>query len=258
MRAARIRPAFEELQMVVMTRRVLLVLCAAILFPTSSSAQTPSADELVAKNIEARGGEAKLKSLNTARLTGSLSVQGMDVPFTMITKRPNKMRQEMTMQGSTIVQASDGQTVWAINPMIGAAEPRAIEGPQADMLKSQALFDGPLVGYKDRGDTLEVVGPAEVDGAQGWELKLTRKDGQAMHIVLDATTGLERQWTATMEQNGLTMEINTVLSDYQPTDGVQVARAMRTMMGEQQVVALKFSNVEFNIEVDDGIFSMPR
>ena len=243
---------------VVLTRRALLAACALLLCSIPSYAQAPSADELVARNLAARGGADKLASLNTAKLTGSLTLQGMDVPFTMLTKRPNKMRQEMTMQGGTIVQASDGQTVWAINPMMGGAEPRVIEGPQADMVKNQALFDGPLVGYKERGDTLEVVGPAEVDGAKGWKLKLTRKDGQAMHIVLDAESGLERQWIATMDQNGLTMEISTTLSDYQPTDGVQVARAIRTMMDGQQVASLTFSSVEFNVPVDDAVFSMPK
>ena len=243
---------------VVMTRRALLVVCASLLCSIPSYAQAPSADELVAKNLAARGGADKLASLNTAKLTGSLTLQGMDVPFTMITKRPNKMRQEMTMQGNTIIQASDGQTVWAVNPMMGGAEPRALEGPQADMVRNQALFDGPLVGYKERGDTLEVVGPADVDGAKGWKLKLTRKDGQEMHIVLDAESGLERQWIATMDQNGLTMEISTTLSDYQPTDGVQVARGIRTMMGDQQVASLTFSTVEFNVPIDDAVFSMPK
>ena len=143
------------------------------------------------------------------KLTGNVSVQGMDMPLIVLTKRPNKMKQEMTMQGQKIVQAFDGETVWAVNPMMGSTAPRVLEGPAADALKTQSLFDGPLVGYKERGDTLEVVGPADVEGAKTWKLKLTRKDGQSMHIFIDAETGLEKQWTATMDQNGMTMEIET-------------------------------------------------
>jgi outer membrane lipoprotein-sorting protein len=230
--------------------------CLALLVAVPASAQTPSADELVAKNLAARGGAAKLQSLNTMKLVGDASFQGMDMPMTLVTKRPNKMRQELTMQGQSIVQAFDGTTVWVQNPMLGpGAQP--IEGPQADALKTQAIFDGPLVGYKERGDTLEVVGPADVEGTKVWKLKLTRKDGRAMHIFLDAETGLEKQMSATMEQNGMTMEFDTIFSDYQPTDGVLVARSMKTLMGGNPMATVKIKSVEYNQPIDDSVFVMP-
>ena len=240
-----------------MNCRIGAIFGLALLVAAPSSAQTPTADELVAKNIAARGGEEKLKSLNTIKITGTVSAQGMEMPITLLTKRPNKMRQELSMQGQSIVQAFDGETVWASNPMMGPGA-RAVEGPQADALKNQALFDGPLLGYKERGDTVEVVGPAEVDGAKAWKLKVARKDGRAFHIFLDASTFLERQWSVTMEQNGLTMELDTFFQDYQPVDGVQMARAMRTVIGGNPAASVKIDSVEFNVPVDDGVFVMPK
>lgn len=240
-----------------MSFRTGAVLGLALLVAAPSSAQTPTADELVAKNLAARGGLETLQSLNTMKVTGTVAFQGMEMPMTLLTKRPNRMRQELSMQGQAIVQAFDGQTVWASNPMLGPGA-RALEGPQADALKNQALFDGPLVGYKERGDTIEVVGPAEVEGAKAWKLKVARKDGRSMFIFLDATTFLERQWSATMEQNGLTMEIDTIIGDYQPANGVQVARSMRTVMGGNPMGTLKIASVEFNVPVDDSVFVMPK
>jgi outer membrane lipoprotein-sorting protein len=238
--------------------RAAVLTVAALLICGYAAAQTPSADELVAKNLAARGGEDKLKTLNSMKLTGSVNVQGMDMPLVVLTKRPNKMKQEMSMQGQKVVQAFDGQTVWGVNPMMGSTSPQAIEGPAADALKTQSIFDGPLVGYKERGDTLEVVGPADVEGTKTWKLKLTRKDGKAMHIFLDADTGLDKQWTATMDQNGMSMEIDTVMTEYQATDGILVARSMRSLMGGQQVAAVKFATVEFNLPIDDSEFAMPK
>ncbi len=239
-------------------RRAAAFTLAASFIAGLAAAQTPSADDLVAKHLAARGGEDKLKSLTAMRLTGSVSMRGMEMPVTVLTKRPNKMKQQMTMQGQTLVQAFDGETVWAVNPMLGGTTPRVVEGAAADGMKSQSLFDGPLVGYKDRGDTLEVVGPAEIEGARTWKLKLTRKDGKAMHIFLDADTGLEKQWTATMDQNGLTMEIQTLMTDYQATDGIMVARTMRNLMGGQPMATVRFSTIEFNIPVEDSEFAMPK
>jgi outer membrane lipoprotein-sorting protein len=238
--------------------RVAVFILAGLLIAGDSSAQTPSADELVAKNLVARGGVDKLKALVSARLVGNLSVQGMEMPLTILTKRPNKMKQEMSMQGQKIIQAFDGETVWALNPLMGSAAPQVVEGPAADVVKNQSLFDGPLVGYKDRGDTLEVVGPADVGGAKTWKLKLTRKDGKSMFIFLDAETGLERQWTATIDQNGTTMEIESIMTDHQATDGIMMARSIRTMMGGKPAAALTFSTVEFNVPIDDSEFVMPK
>ena len=240
-----------------MNLRIGAIFGLALLVAAPSAAQTPTADELIAKNIAARGGEEKLKSLNTIKITGTVSAQGMEMPITLLTKRPNKMRQELSMQGQSIVQAFDGVTVWASNPMMGPGA-RAVEGPQADALKNQALFDGPLLGYKERGDTVEVVGSAEVDGAKAWKLKVSRKDGRAFHIFLDANTFLERQWSVTMEQNGLTMELDTFFQDYQPVDGVQMARSMRTVIGGNPAASVKINSVEFNVPVDDGVFVMPK
>jgi outer membrane lipoprotein-sorting protein len=223
-----------------------------------AAAQGPSADELVAKNLVARGGVDKLKTMTSARLVGTLSAQGMEMPLTILTKRPNKMKQEMSMQGQKIIQAFDGETVWAVNPLMGSVAPRVVEGPAADVVKNQSLFDGPLVGYKDRGDTLEVVGPADVGGVKTWKLKLTRKDGKAMLIDLDAATGLERQWTATMDQNGVAMEIESIMTDHQATDGIMMARSIRTTMGGQPAAALTFTTVEINVPIDDSEFVMPK
>lgn len=231
-------------------------LCLALLVATPSFAQTPSVDDLVAKNLAARGGMDKLQSINTMKITGTVTAQGMDMPLTLVTKRPNKMRQEMTMQGQAMVQAFDGTTVWVSNPMLGpGAQP--IEGPQADALKTQALFDGPLVGFKERGDTLELVGPADVEGAKAWKLKLSRKDGRSMHLLLDAETGLERQWSMTLEQNGLTMEFDTIIGGYEPVNGIQVARSMKTLMGGNPVATLTITSVEHNVPVEDSVFVMP-
>ena len=58
------------------------LLFACLTFATLNvSAQT--ADEIVAKYIEAMGGAAKIASLNSVKKTGTMSVQGMDFPATI-------------------------------------------------------------------------------------------------------------------------------------------------------------------------------
>jgi len=229
-----------------------------VLAASAARGQTPTVDEIVAKNLAARGGLDKLRGLQTMKMTGTINVQGMDMPLTVMTKRPNLLFQEMTMQGQRMVSAFDGAKVWAINPMLGPG-PRELTGQQADMIRDQASFDGPLVNYKDRGDTLEMAGSADLGGAKAWKLKLTRKiGGRSMFIYVDADTGLEKQWSATVDQSGMTIDVDTVMLDYQPTpEGVLVARSMRTLVGGQQQGLLKVLTVEYNVPIEDAAFQMP-
>lgn len=229
-----------------------------VLAVPAARAQAPTADEIAAKNLVARGGEAKIRAVSTMKMSGSISVQGMDLVITVMTKRPNRMMQEMTIQGQRMVSAFDGEKVWTINPMLGATGPRELTGTQADMVRDQSTFDGPLVGYKDRGDTLEMVGPADLGGVKTWKLKLTRKNGRSMFIYVDVDTGLEQQWSTTVDQNGMSLDVDTAMSNYQPTpEGIMVARTLRTLVGGQQQGLLKVTTVEFNTPIEDDVFKMP-
>jgi outer membrane lipoprotein-sorting protein len=240
-------------------RAVIGVLALGLVLAASAArGQTPTVDEIVAKNLAARGGLDKLRGLQTMKMTGTINVQGMDMPLTVMTKRPNLLFQEMTMQGQRMVSAFDGAKVWAINPMLGPG-PRELTGQQADMIRDQASFDGPLVNYKDRGDTLEMAGSADLGGAKAWKLKLTRKiGGRSMFIYVDADTGLEKQWSATVDQGGMTIDVDTLMLDYQPTpEDILVARSMRTLVGGQQQGLLKVLTVEYNVPIEDAAFQMP-
>jgi outer membrane lipoprotein-sorting protein len=235
-----------------------MVLGLVAVTASAARAQTPTVEEIVAKNLSARGGEDKLRAVTTMKMVGTINVQGMDVPITVMTKRPNLLFQEMTMKGQRMVSAFDGDKVWAINPMLGSG-PRELSGTQADMIRDQATFDGPLVSYKDRGDALEMVGSADVGGAKAWKLKLTRKaGGRTMFIYIDAETGLEKQWSTTVEQSGMNIDVDTIMLDYQPTpEGILVARTMRTLVGGQQQGLLKVASVEYNTPIEDDAFKMP-
>ena len=84
--------------------------------------------------------------------------------MTILTKRPNRFRQESEFQGQKIVVGFDGTKAWMINPMMGQNGPQPIEGARLDMVKQQADLDGPLVDYKAKGTTIEVLGLETVDG----------------------------------------------------------------------------------------------
>ncbi len=230
----------------------LAALCALLAPPVA--AQTPTADDLLAKNLQARGGD-KLKNIKSRKVTGKVSTSGMEMQMTVLAKRPNMMLQEMKMGDRRIVTAYDGSQAWGINPMMGDT-PQLLEGIQASLLKDQAFFDGPLALAKSRNDTIDVGAKEDIDGAPAWKLSITH-EGRVTAIYLDAQTGLERKVSTSVTDGGQTVLIESVISDFQPTDGIMVPRKISTVVGGQQQATVNIDSVEFDVPVDDAQFKMP-
>jgi len=233
-----------------------LILVMAALVAAPAAAQTPTVDELLAKNVESRGGLEKLRAINTRTVTGTVSAQGMEMSMKVYSKRPNLMLQEMQMGDRRMVTAFDGQQAWGINPMMGGDTPQPLTGLQADLLRDQAGFDGPLALARQRGDTMEVAGKDTVDGASAWKLVITH-GGRQTSVYLDEKTGLERKVSSTISDNGTQLLIESVISDYQVTDGIQVPRQVRTLVGGQPQATVTIQSVEFNTPIEDDKFKMP-
>ena len=132
-----------------MLRRALLGGLAVAVLTAPALAQT--VDEVIAKSLEARGGLDKLKAVRSIRMTGKMTMgPGMEAPVTIEMKRPRNARIEFTIQGSTGVQAYDGQQAWGISPL-GSQQPEPMPAEMAKELDDQADLDGPLVDYKEAG-----------------------------------------------------------------------------------------------------------
>jgi outer membrane lipoprotein-sorting protein len=223
----------------------------------------PSLDDVIAKNIKAKGGAEKLKSVQSTRITGTMTVQGQDLGMTVTTKRPNLVRQEITVQDNTIVQAYDGSTAWTINPMTGSAAPQEITGPPAQALKEQADFEPVFLDYKAKGTNVELIGSEQVDGKNATHLKVTKKTGLVQHYFLDPDTGLEMRVTTTLPgPEGQQGTLTNDLSNYKEVEGMTVPFTLKQTihggpMGDAQV-QLAVSKVEFNVASDDSIFKMPK
>ena len=227
---------------------------AAFLF-SAGTASAQTVDDVLAKYYAAKGG-AKWQSLDSMRMTARVVTQGIELPMTMVSKRPNLMRQDMSFQGVSIVQAFDGTTAWGINPMAGSSEPAAIEGAMADALREQADFDGSLVDYKAKGGTVELVGTEDLNGKKVHHLKLTKKGGQVQHYYLDAETALEAKVVVETDMGAGPVTVETLLSNYQTVDGFPVPMTITQNAPTGQVV-ITVEKVEFNVPLDAGFFKMP-
>jgi outer membrane lipoprotein-sorting protein len=236
-------------------RAIAIVFSIAFLFTLNASAQT--VDEIIAKHAQARGGLEKIKAIKSAKVTGKLVMQGIEIPVTIQQKRPNKMRLDATFQGKTLVQAYDGATAWKIDPFQGTSEPEKSAGEEEKQTIEQSDMDGSLIDYKEKGHTVELVGKADVEGTPAYQLKLTKKSGDINHIYIDAENYLEIKTTSKRKTPGGEIEIDAYSGNYKPVNGVMFAFSVEAKAGGQVVQNMVIEKVELDLAIEDSLFKMP-
>src|SRR5271165_4186979 len=197
-----------------MTRAVVLgILCLAV----AAVAQT--ADELVTKNLQARGGVDKITAVNSLKMSGKAYV-GISAGITQTQKRANMIRQDFTVQGMTEIQAYDGSVGWEISPFEGRKDAQLLgEDDMRDLVES-ADIDGPLVDYQAKGNKVEYLGHDEVDGDDAYKLKVTLKNGDIVYYYLDPDTFLEIRKEKQQFIRGSVRESEQDLGSYKQVGGV--------------------------------------
>lgn len=239
-----------------MIRKTLsVVFLAMFVFCLKASAQT--VDELIKKNIQAHGGIEKLKAVKSSKATGKIIQQGMEIPITLQQKRPGMVRMDAVFQGKTMVQAYDGETGWKIDPFQGSPDPEKVAGDDLKDLEEQSDLDGPLVDYKAKGHTVELIGKEDLEGTPVYKLKLTLKKGDVREIYLDADNGLELKVSSKRKTPGGEIDIDQYLGNYKPVNGLMFAFSIDTKVKGQTVTQIVIDKIEIDAALEDPIFKMP-
>lgn len=242
--------------------RIDIRLVMAILFVAVVNASAITVDELIAKNIEARGGLEKLRAIQSLRETGRLEFGGggfsAKMSFLVLAKRPEMLRTEAIFQGLTAVNAYDGTVGWMIFPFRGRLDPEKLSADQVKQLKLSADIDGPLVDYKAKGNTVEYLGTEDVDGTDAHRLKVTLKTGDVRYIYLDPDYYLEIRYLDQRRIRGSLEEEETDLGNYEQVNGVFFPFSIETGgKGQPKTQKITIDKVEVNVDLDDNLFHFP-
>src|SRR5438552_15122603 len=125
-------------------RNTLLRLAGLALFALPLSAQT--ADDIIAKYIKTVGGMDRIQAVTTLRRTGKFTGGGgFEAAVLQENKRPNKVREEFSLQGLTGVNAYDGHTGWKIEPWQGQKDAEALSEEEMREMVEVADIDEALI-----------------------------------------------------------------------------------------------------------------
>lgn len=238
---------------------MLIAACCFVVSTPSGLLHAQTADDLIAKNIEARGGMEKIQSIKTLRMTGKFEGGGGFVAAVgQENQRPNLIRETFSLQGMTAVQAYDGSNGWQIQPFGGKKDPELMGEDDLRDLLLDADFEGPLVNYKEKGNTVEFLGHDTVDGDDALRLKVTLKNGDIIYDYLDPDTFIEIRRDIQQFIRGSVRERVMSLGSYKPVDGVMfpfsIGQGTKAHPDDQIMTIRK---IEANVTIDPADFMLP-
>ncbi|NMC37844.1 MAG: hypothetical protein GYA41_05930 [Bacteroidales bacterium] len=212
-----------------------------------------SLNEIV-KNFTVANKLDKISSLQTIKLTGNMSMMGMDMPMVIYMKNPNKIKSVATVGGQEMVQVFDGEKGYMINPMTGSSTPVEMGPEEARQLLRSNVFQNYLDNYL-KNNQLTLEGVENVNGKPAFKIKAAIEGGNVIRIFIDKSSYLIVKTVADVNQGGTAISLESVPSDYTETSGVILPMTTTTSAAGMQFV-YKYTEIKVNEPMDDAIFKV--
>ncbi len=229
------------------------MLSAAAILVAGITANAQTADDIIAKHIDAIGGKDKLSQVTSMVTESSVTVMGNEAPATTTLLVGKGYKNEMEANGQKIVQAVTDKSGWAINPFAGGTDAAAMPDDQYKGMKGQIYLD-PFLDYAAHGSKVELKG---TDGG-AYKIVLTNSDNDVTTYYIDTATYFITKVTRTVNVMGNDAEVTFTFGDHKKTDfGNVVPYTMGIDYGQFQL-SYAVKKVTVNGTVDPAVFDMPK
>ncbi len=233
---------------------------AGLLLGAAAAAQTAqTADGIVSKYIETIGGMDRIEAIRTLKKLGRFTGgNGREARVVEENKRPDLVRQEFVLQGMTGITAWDGKTGWKIEPWEGKKDVEPLGEEELKAILEDSDFDGPLIHYKEKGNTVEFAGTEPVEGTDAYKLKVTLKNGDIQYFFMDTDYFVPIKIEKKRVVRGAERESETTLGDYKEVAGVYFPHSYEIgRKGSSNRQKVVYDRIEANVPLDDALFHPP-
>ena len=236
-----------------------LLFATLLLLPLCTFAQT--ADDIIDKYVEARGGLAKIKSVQSERVRGTLMfAPGVEGPFVVERERPYKMRMEVSFRDQTLIRVYDGKSAgWIYNPFAADAAVVPMNENELKNIMDEADFEGPFINSKAKGNQLEYAGKTTVEGKPAYKIKLTNKNGEVSYFSFDAASFFLVRWEGKRKSGDQEVTWESYFRDYREIDGLQYPFLIESSApGTDQAQKIMADKIEVNVTISEAQFKKPN
>ena len=232
----------------------LTALAATMFIAGITTVKAQTADEIIQKHIDAIGGTANWNKIKSMKKVGSMSMQGMEIGFSLTVVNDKGMRTDinaMGMNGYVILTPKEGWMYMPFQPGMDKVTPmpaEQIKSAQTQLnVKADQLLD------KSSITKAEYVGKDTVNNIACLKVKITDKDGAEQTAFFDASTYYIVHSDRKMKgQDDQEQEVAINYSNFQKQpEGIVIPMTVTSPMGQGDIT---FKSVEINKNYDDSIF----
>ena len=227
-----------------------------------AAAPSLNLDQILARHLEARGGAEKLKAIQSLRIGGKVVFGGgrfsLTAEVAQVSRRPDSIRREVTIQGLTAIDAYDGKESWSVDPFGGRRDPFKTSADEARGLAEDADFEGPLVSAQEKGSRVELLGTEDVDGTDALKIRVSLKNGDTQTVFLDPDSFLEIRRLTQRQVRGSERVIETDFGSYVQVNGVWLPGSIETgQKGQPKNSRFSMDWADASGAADDALFHFP-
>ena len=244
-----------------------LVTLLFTLILTISNINAQSLDEIIDNYFENTGGKDQWEKLEGLKLSAKINQMGMEIPLDIVQLKSGKQLTEINFQGQSIKQGVfDGNVLWSINMM--TQKPEKSDQETTDNVKREmGDFPDPFLNYKDKGYIAELIGKEEIDGAECFKIKLTKKplviDGNEVENVsfyfFDTENFVPIVVHSEIKSGPMKGQVSEIkMSDYQEVEGLYFPFSMVQGLKGQEGQTITFDQISINPEIEDSEFDFPE
>ncbi|HEX8922169.1 MAG TPA: c-type cytochrome [Pyrinomonadaceae bacterium] len=219
------------------------------------TAPLPTVDQVLDKYVQALGGEAGFKKLNTRVMKGAqITFDGTSIPLETYQAAPNKLVTIMTTPKQGVLMSGyNGTIAWSKT----ARGQRELSGAQLALMKRASDFYTDIKP-RETFPNLTVVGREKIGDREAYVLTSKVSDTRTEKLYFDTQSGLLLRILAITQTVLAPIPEQTDFEDYRDVDGVRLPFTIRQSFVDPWVGwTRKYTEIKHNIAVDDAKFNPP-
>lgn len=222
-----------------------------------SASQT--VDDIISKNISARGGAQKLADIQTLKIVGKIQTEGVEFPLVYIRKYPDKTRFQVDLNGQNAVTVFKQNTGWMIDPSRKIFKPTVLTAGELQQIKPMidyffVFVDQTLINYK--ADSLKPVlaGTDTVENNPAIKLKVLLKDNTEITYFYDTKTFFDVKHEVKFKYMAEPFTVS--LKEFFTIHDLNVPRIIDSRQGNKRTTRMIIESVQIDNDIEDEIFEM--
>ena len=237
------------------------VVALSILVCGVACAEPLSVDDIIDRYVDAIGGRASIDAIENLVYTDGTYEEGdykSDGDSTMSVARPwFKLVGDKENPGGYMEGYDGAAWEWFSDPSIVL---RTV-GAASEAIRHYAGVESPLVDYRDKGSSVELLGERELDERPVYVIRLTRRDGYVEQFYVNRDTYLINASSGEAPLHAFGEDITTVtrIADYRDVNGVLIAhRFVSIQIPSGSVVSsMQWESIRANLPLPEDWFSPP-